>query len=403
MTLAALIAAYHEADEPGGGLRATLPLAGRTVLERQARLAVAAGADLIVVAVERVPAPLLEAIDRLRGQGLKVVVARNASEAAEAVHPDDRLLVFADGLVATETHIGRLLAIGAPTIVTVTDVRVDDRFERIDAHSRWAGLSLYDGEMLKRTAAMLGEWDLQSTLLRRAVQSGARQLALRGEPADDLLTVAERSEDLGDLQQRIFEGAGGRRKDWVSRYLLGAVEQAAVRRLMPTAATPTALTLGGALLTALGGLAFGWHWLALGMAFILLATPLEGISQRLAALRMQETDDDSWWSHLLPALSAAALLALAYTLTDTRGWGCVALAASTIAFIFALRGEVEGKEVPGSQWLAERKGMAWLLLPFAATGLWGTGLTALAIYAAASFFWAQRHVHRAPPAAAPAD
>jgi hypothetical protein len=398
LTLAALIAAYHEADEPGGGLRATLPLAGRTVLERQARLALAAGADLIVVAVERVPGPLLEAIDRLRAQGLKVVVARNASEAAEAVHPDDRLLVFADGLVATETHIGRLLAIGAPTIVTVTDVRVDDRFERIDAHSRWAGLALYDGEMLKRTASMLGEWDLQSTLLRRAVQSGARQLALRGEPADDLLTVAERTDDLGELQQRILEGAGGERKDWVSRYLLGPIERLAVRRLMPTAVTPAMLTLGGALLTALGGLALASDWLALGMAFVLLATPLEGISGRLAALRMQENDPESWLAHLLPALFGAALVALAVGLTETRGWGGVALAATTIAFIFALWAETKGHLVPGSHWLAERKGMTWLLLPFAAAGLWGTGLTALAAYAAGSFFWAQRQVHRpAPP------
>ncbi|HEX8578897.1 MAG TPA: hypothetical protein VF655_04800 [Allosphingosinicella sp.] len=401
MTLAALIAAYHEADEPGGGLRATLPLAGRTVLERQARLAVAAGADLIVVAVERVPAPLLEAIDRLRGQGLKVVVARNAGEAAEAVHPDDRLLVFADGLVATETHIGRLLALGAPTIVTVTDARVDDRFERIDAHSRWAGLALYDGEMLKRTAAMLGEWDLQSTLLRKAVQSGARQLALRGEPADDLLTVAERAEDLGELQQRIFDGAGGDGGDWVSRYLLGPVKRAAVRRLMASAATPAALTLGAALLTALAGLAFAWHWLALGMAFALIATPLTGVAERLAALRMQEIDRESWWSHLLPALSAAALLALAFGLTESRGWGCIALAAGAIAFKFALRGEVAGHEVPGKHWLAERKGMTWLLLPFAAAGLWGTGLTAVAVYAAGSFFYAQRLVHRGPPPAAP--
>jgi hypothetical protein len=246
---------------------------------------------------------------------------------------------------------------------------------------------------------MLGEWDLQSTLLRKAVQAGVRQLALRGEPADDLLTVAERTEDLGELQQRIFEGVGAHRKDWVSRYLLGPLERLAVRRLMPTAVTPTALTLGGALLTALGGLAFANDWLALGMAFVLLATPLEGTAERLAALRMQDRDPESWWSHLLPALSAAALLALAFGLADTRGWGCIALAASTIAFIFALRGETgPGVEVPSSQWLAERKGMTWLLLPFAATGLWGTGLTALAIYAAASFFWAQRHVHRPAPA-----
>jgi predicted LPLAT superfamily acyltransferase len=45
--------------------------------------------------------------------------------------------------------------------------------------------------------------------------------------------------------------------------------------------------------------------------------------------------------------------------------------------------------------------MTWLLLPFGIFGLWGTGVGALALYAAASFFWTQRHVHRrssAPPA-----
>ncbi|TFI56753.1 hypothetical protein E2493_18510 [Sphingomonas parva] len=402
MTLAALIAAYHEADEPGGGLRATLPLAGRTVLERQARLAVAVGADLIVVAVERVPSDLLAALDRLRGQGLRVAVARSAEEAAEAVHPSDRLLIMADGLIATETHLERLIAAGGPAILTVPDVRVDDRYERIDAHSRWAGLALLDGETLKRTAAMLGEWDLQSTLLRRAIQNGVRQFSVRGEPADDLLTVAERGEDLAELQQRLFEGAGAQRGDWISRYLLGPVEQEATRRLMPTATTPAMLGLGAALLTALGALSFASGWLVLGMALILLATPLDGIGERLAMLRMQDAVTDSWWSHLLPTLAAAGLVALAVSLSGTLGWGCIVLAATTIAFVLALRTETRGRSVPGRLWLAERKGMSWLLLPFAATGLWGSGLTILLLYAAGSFFWAQRHVHR-PDSAPRAD
>jgi hypothetical protein len=403
VTLAALIAAYHEAEEPGAGLRATLPLAGRTLLERQARLAASAGADPIVVAVERVPPELLAAIDRLRGEGLKVVVARSAAEAADSVHPGDRLLLVGDGLVAGATHISRLTGLDGHAILTVPDVRVDDRYERIDAHSRWAGLALIDGDMLKRTAAMLRDWDLQSTLLRRAVQSGARQLAVRGEPADDQLIVAECREDLDELQARIFEGAGAHRPDWVSRYLLAPVERAATRALMPSSVTPTALSLAAALLLLLGALAFAWNWLWLGMALILLATPLDGICERLAALRLQDGSGPSWWSYLLPALSAAALLALAFALAATRGWGCAALAAAAIAFVVALRIEAEGKEMPGRIWLAEPKGMAWLLLPFAAAGAgaWPIGLAVLAFYAGASFFWAQRHVHRAPGAAPP--
>jgi hypothetical protein len=398
VSLAALIAAYHEADEPGSRLRATLRLAGRTVVERQARLAAAAGAGLIVIMVERVPPELTAAMDRLKGEGLELVVARSVAEAAEAVDPNDRLLLVADGLIASEAHIARLTAVEGHAILTLPDVRSDDRHERIDAHSRWAGLAMLNGALLKETAAMLRDWDLQSTLLRRTVQAGARQLAVRTDTDGDLLVLAEGNADLADLEAQIFAGAGARRGDWVSRYLLSPVEQAATRALMPGAVTPTSLSLADTLLMALAILAFIWGWPGLGLGFLLVATPLEGISERLAALRLQGGSGPSWWASLIPVLAAGALLALAFSLAPSRGWGCIALAATTIAFILALRTEAEGHAIPGSLWVAERKGMAWLLLPFAVTGLWGTGLTLLAAYAGASFFWAQRHVHAAPPA-----
>jgi hypothetical protein len=399
VTLAALIAAYHEADDSGGVLRATLPLAGRTVLERQARLAASAGADPIVVVVERVPPELSEALDRMKGEGINPIVARSAEAAAEAVHATDHVLLMADGLLAAQSHIDRLTAVGGPAILTVPDVRVDDRYERIDAHSRWAGLALLDGELLKQTSAMLHDWDLQSTLLRRAVQTGARQLSLRGEPADDHLIVAERGEDLDALQIRLFEGAGAHRRDWMSRYLLGPLEAAATRLLMPRRVTPSMLQLSAAGLTAAAAIAFGSQWLWTGMLLLLLSTPLDGTAERLAALRMQDGVEESWWAYLLPILAGAALVALGFALSPLKGWGCVALAGSTIAFAVALRIEAQERTVPGGLWLAERKGMIWLLLPFAAAGFWGTGLTMLLLYAAGSFFWAQRHVHTAPAAA----
>jgi hypothetical protein len=402
VTLAALIAAYHEADDAGGGLRATLPIAGRTLVERQVRLAAAAGAEPVVVVVERVTAALGAALDRLRAEGVTLVLARDAGEAAEAVHSNDRVLLVGDGLVAPEAAIARLVAVGGPAILVVPDQRVDDRYERIDAQSRWAGLALIDGEMLKQTASMLRDWDLQSTLLRRAVQAGARQISVRGEAEDELPLVAETSDDLAELEEQIVAGAHVRRSDWVSRYLLGPVERAATRALMPTAVTPTALGLTATLLMGLAALAFARHWLGFGLALLLLATPLDGIAERLASLRLQGTKGPSWWSFLLPMLAAGVLLLLAYELASTRGWGCVALAGTIIAFAVALRVEAEGREMPGKIWFAERKGMTWLMLPFAAVNLWGTGLALLAFYAGASFFWAQRHAH-APAAAAPQD
>ena len=80
MTIGALIGAYQEDDS--GGLRALLPLSGRTLIEYQARCASAASAAPIVVVVERVPQALQDAFERLRLDGVGVFPV---SEVAEAV------------------------------------------------------------------------------------------------------------------------------------------------------------------------------------------------------------------------------------------------------------------------------------------------------------------------------
>ncbi len=393
MTLAALIVAYHEADEPGGALRATLPLAGRTLVERQARLAAAAGADPVLILVERIPPDLVAAIDRMRGEGMTVTVARSVDEAARALAPGTRLLVIADGLVAEESHASRLVAAGGPALLTVPDHMGDDRFERIDPQSLWAGLLVVDGALLKDTAAMLGDWDLQSTLLRRAVQSGARQFAVRGEASDQRLIIAERAGDLTEAEALILQGANGPRGSWISRYVLAPAEQWLTRALMPAAVTPAWLYLGAIVMMGISGLLFVRGWGLTAVILFLLATPLDGAADRLSVLRMQRGEPPDWWRYTYPAVAGLVLTALAFAASGTRGWGCVALAAAAIAFLFALETEKLGRELRGHVWLAEPKGMAWLMLPFALSGRWATGLGALALYAAGSFFWAQHQVH----------
>ena len=138
----------------------------------------------------------------------------------------------------------------------------------------------------------------------------------------------------------------------------------------------------------------GWLWP--GLLLLLAATPLDAIAKKLAALRMQPGGKPRWWRRGASAVAGAALLALAYTLARTEGWGCLVLAAAAILFLVAMDREQAGPDIEGRLFLAERKGMSWLLLPFAVAGAWVTGLGALSLYAAASFFWVQRHVHRSP-------
>jgi hypothetical protein len=401
VALTALISAYQESDEPGGPLRAVLPLAGRTLIERQAKLAALAGARRILVLVERVPPELLAALDRLRRDGLAVLLARSAEEAAEQVGPSDPLLLVADGFIGDESHLRRLAAAVPPALLTVPDASVDDRFERIDAESRWAGLALVDGAMLAETASMLRDWDPQSTLLRRAVQSGARMLSVHGEAGAGNLIIAERLADLARVHRGIVDRAASGRGDWISQYLLGPLERVATHALMGGAVTPRTVGLAAVALTALGAAAFVWHYLWIGLLLMLLATPLDGIADRLARLRLEEGVAQSWWCHLLPALAAAGLFALGLSIGRFHGWGSILLAAAILLFLLAQRFEIEGEEPRGLIFLAERKGLLWLQLPFAIAGYWLAGLFAMFVYAAGSFFWAQRTVHAgAPPPSA---
>ena len=388
MALAALIAAYHESSEPGA-LRATLPLAGRSVVERQARLAAAAGAAPIIVVVERMPPALGAALDRLRRDGVPVQVARGAAEAAAAVDPGDRLLVIADGAVADPDQLARIARSEDDAVLTVPDNAFGEQYERIDASSRWGGVAAVGGALLRETAAMLRDWDLQSTLLRRALQAGARHVA-----ADGPIAILDGPDDLAGLERQILASAGETRGGWASR-LLAPVEGAASHLLMAGLIGPDAVGGAAAVLTALGALMLGYGWLWTGLALMLLATPLDGIADRLARLRLLDDVRRSWWCHLLPILGGAGIAGLGYALAPAFGWGTVLLAFTTLAFLLALGIETEGRTVRSSLFLAERKGMTWLMLPFAVFGAWNVGLAVLFAYAAGSFFWAQREAHSA--------
>ncbi len=392
MAFKALICAYHESAE-GGALRATLPLAGRTVIERQARLAVAAGAVAVVILVERMPPDLSAAIDRLRRDRVPVQVARSVEEAAAAVDPNDALLLVADGTIADSSQLKRLAHEPSPRVLTVPDSGFGEIHERIDARTRWAGLASFGGEMLRETAVMLRDWDLQSTLLRRTLQAGAGHLA-----ADGPVAILDRQSDIEGLERQILASAGESDGSWASR-LLAPIERMAVGALMASPVSQSAVGSAAALLTALGAGAFVYGWFWPGLMLMLLATPLEGVAARLARMRMQDDFDRSWWCHLLPILSGSALIALAYALAPAKGWGMIVLGATTLAFLVALRIETEQHRPRGRMFLADARGMIWLMVPFGLFGAWHAGVAALFAYSAASFFWAQRQAHHVRPRA----
>lgn len=388
----ALVGAYQEDDS--GGLRALLPLAGRTLLEYQVRCVAAAGAAPIVVIVERVPQALQDAFERLRLDGLTVIAASDVQDAVSRFEAGSMILMVGDGVAPPAELVAALAEEPEPAVATLPDEEANAAFERIDGESRWAGVALVDTRNLGSTAAILGDWDLQSTLLRKTLQEGALRVPV-SEGAAPLL--AERAEQLADFQKRLIAASRGARSDWASRYLLPPVEEIVTERLMETSIRPAWLIWLALLLTVAGALAFARGKLGVGLAFLILSTPLDIVAARLAALRLRPLPARMPSRLALWPAAGLALVALAWwEARHVPGWGALVAAAATLGFAEAARIEKAIFPADSEIWLFSRRNAIFAAVPFAIAGTWTAYLLALLAYAAVSFFIVQHVRHSAP-------
>jgi hypothetical protein len=389
MAIGALIGAYQEDDS--GGLRALLPLSGRTLIEYQVRCAAAAGAAPIVVVVERVPQALQDAFERLRLDGIGAFAASDVGEALSRFEAGSMILLVGDGIAPPTDLVATIADEPEPAVATVPDDESHERFERIDAESRWAGVALVDARLLGSTAAMLGDWDLQSTLLRRALQEGALRIPVSGAGGEPLLV--QRAEDLDDFERRLFVASRGLRPDWVSRYLLPPIEEFATAHLMETSVRPAWLMWGALALTLGGAVCFGRGWLGAGLILLLLSMPLDLIASRLATLRLRPLPVRMLSRLLLWPAAGIALLALGWwEMRHNSGWGALVTALAAGGFAEAAR--MERAAISDNElWLISRRSAIVLAIPFAVAGAWTSYLIGLLAYAAISFFIIQHVRH----------
>jgi hypothetical protein len=393
MAIGALIGAYQEDDS--GGLRALLPLAGQTLLEYQVRCASAAGAAPIVVIVERVPQALQDAFERLRLDGIGVFPVSDVNEAVSRFEAGSSILLIGDGVAPPLTLVLALIDEAENAVATVADDEQHESFERIDAQSRWAGVAVVNANLLGSTAAMLGDWDLQSTLLRRSIQEGARLMPAAEQGGEPLLV--ETADELAGFQRHLIQSSRGARDDAASRYVLPPIEDFATERLMGTAVRPGWLMWAALALTLGGAVCFTQGWLGAGLVLLLLSTPLDLIAGRLAALRLKPLPQRLWSRLSLWPASGVALLAIG--LWETRhgtGWGSLVTSAAACAFAEAMRIEETGLAAANEMWLLSRRNAILLAIPFAIAGSWTSYLIAMLLYAGLSFFIVQRVRHLAP-------
>jgi hypothetical protein len=328
-------------------------------------MAHAAGARHIVALVDQMPSSMVSALDLLREDGIAVDIARDAADAADRIHPDEQLLLIADGIVADNSTVERV-AKNATAILLCTDGESGfQSVERIDAGCHWAGLALLDGHILRETASIVGEWALGPTLLRRAVQLGTARIFVETQVAAHAVIHFPRSQSEADLVARNLAAAtaidGSATMARGYRALLNMISPRLIGIDIPTgyvASVPLILSLVASLLSVAG-------WMKAGLVLFLLAPLIAGHAQTLARISGRPEQALGYYERCrLPV--AFVLLALAgWDISRfPDAWGPLALGVWAAASLTLANLPANGKR----DWFPEPESNALILLSASLVG-----------------------------------
>lgn len=304
MSFAAVICASHaiasgtapSSAGTSGELRAGLHFAGHSLVEYQVRQAAEAGASVVLILVGAVTQLLSRAIDRLTADGIAVALVRDmVSLVREAPRTSDMLLV-ADGAIIAQQHYTAIAAQPANVILAAGDSRATAALERIDGQHRWAGLLRVSPDLLFGTLDMLGDWDMELTLLRAAVQAGAHRVIV---PQDDILEGRVALVDSQAAADMVAQAQLGREADAPSGE--GGAEHYVLRRsaigiapmLLRTQVPALQVRIGGMALAAIGVVAAMLDWPIFGMLLMLCGIVASLTADRLGQLA-RRGQDDGW-------------------------------------------------------------------------------------------------------------
>lgn len=376
--LAGLIFAVQDADDRPGTLAATLPFAGMTVIEYQARLLIAAGVSQIVVVVARLTPELLGAVARIGRRGVAVDTVRNAGEAASRMHPLSHLVVLADGLVTTQATLLPLAREEGDALLVVPEDEATTGFELLGGGDAWAGIARLDGRRLAEVAAMPRDYDVQSALLHVAAQAGATRVVL---PQGERRTghgIERRRETLEARSRAVVNATLAARSGWFNRWIVRPVARLALPSLMRRH-VPTALLAGVAGAIGAGGLLAIWSdQLTAGLLLALASVIVAAVASSFAWLR-DETALSRIMAGLGLAVPALAALLLGHAIDAETGEAMALVVALGLVVVGGLGERAAGSARP-IEW---GEPAAYLVVLAAGTvlGLPLLGLVAATIYA----------------------
>lgn len=309
MSFAAVICASHStnvvspAASAGTELRAGLHFAGHSLVEYQARQAAEAGASHVMILVGAVTQPLSRAVDRLTADGIPVMLVRDMVSLVREAPRDRDMMLIADGAIIAQKHITAVAAHPGNVLLAADDSRATAAFERIDGQHRWVGLLRVSPDVLFGTLDMLGDWDLELTLMRAAVQAGGYRIVV---PQEDILEGRIALIDSQASADLVAQALLGGRSEVPSteggaeHYLLSRVAARIAPMLLRTQVPATQVRIGGIALSAMGVIAVMLAWPVFGMLLMLCGLTASLTSDRLGQLARRAQDDG--WMALMPGL-----------------------------------------------------------------------------------------------------
>jgi hypothetical protein len=372
MSFAAILSASKLSADAGGVLRANLHFAGQSLVEYQARQASRAGASAILILVSAVSPQLSQAIDRLSADGIAVTLIRDMVTLVRDAPRDRDMLLVADGAVVGQGHydaIGQLNGQPGNVLLVADDSRASAPFERIDAGQRWAGLARVTPDLLFGTIDMIGDWDLELTLVRAAVQAGARRITV---PQEDLMegrVALVEGQPQADLVANAAisgpSGNGGALEGGIEHYALSRVATILAPILMRSQVPAMQTRIAGIALAAVGLVPIQLGWRTTGLLLLLVSLVLHLAADRLEEMALRTRPMG------IIAFAVPALVLIGIGLAD-GGFSALYLIALLGIVTVAIRWGRTGQVPP---WMLFTPGSAALLLLVA--GLLGSLLEGL--------------------------
>ncbi|MDG5487874.1 hypothetical protein NYR55_04480 [Sphingomonas sp. BGYR3] len=374
--LAGLIFATEDAEGTGGGLAATLPFGGMTLLEYQARLLIAAGAGHLLIAVTRMTPPLLGAVNRIAKRGVPVDMVRSAEEVSGRLHPLARVIVLADALVTTDQAVHALASVGRETILVTDDPSPALAVERIDSTRHWAGMAMVDARRVAEVAALPRDYDFQSSLLRLAAQGGAEHLPLSTAARRAGHGVDRHPDGLASRSNGVLLALANQRIGWADRYVFTPLTRILLPQLVRRNVADTALLAVGGILGLIAVLVIALGWPRIGIVGLPLSVAALTTGSLLSGLRGNDRIA-MIQDRAIQGVTGLVVAALAIV----TGFAQQSLTAPVLAAALIAVTAI-GERVPGARrpWYGGAPLYALLLTPWVLAGVpvLGLGVTAIA-------------------------